>query len=95
MRTTPDENARMAEWIAAKLNRMEGEVRLLIPEGGVSALDAPGQAFHDPLADQALFDTLAARVVQTERRRVIRLPYAVNDPPFAAALAAAFQSIAA
>src|SRR6185437_10791891 len=32
MRTTVEENARMGEWIAAKLNRMEGEVRLVIPE---------------------------------------------------------------
>jgi uncharacterized protein (UPF0261 family) len=95
MRTTPEENIRMAEWIADRLNRMEGEVRLLLPEGGVSALDVPGQAFHDPAADHALFDTLAARVVPTARRRVIRLPYAVNDAPFAAALVDAFRSIAA
>ena len=31
-------------------------MRFLIPEGGVSALDAPGQPFHDPDADAALFD---------------------------------------
>jgi uncharacterized protein (UPF0261 family) len=91
MRTTPEENARMAEWIAAKLNRMEGQVRLLIPEGGVSALDMPGQPFHDPKADAALFDTLSARVVQTEKRRVQRLPLAVNDPAFAAALVEAWR----
>jgi uncharacterized protein (UPF0261 family) len=95
MRTTAEENVRMAEWIAGKLNLMEGEVRLLIPMGGVSALDMPGQPFHDPDADRALFDTLVARVVQTDRRRVMQLPYAVNDPPFAAALADAFRSIAA
>jgi uncharacterized protein (UPF0261 family) len=95
MRTTVAESIQMAEWIAAKLNRMEGEVRLLIPEAGVSALDLPGQPFHDPRADRALFDTLAASVLPTARRRVIRLPYAVNDPPFAAALVDAFRSIAA
>jgi uncharacterized protein (UPF0261 family) len=48
MRTTLEENIRMAVWIAAKVNRMEGPVRLMIPEGGVTLLDAPGQAFHDP-----------------------------------------------
>ncbi|MBV9812983.1 MAG: Tm-1-like ATP-binding domain-containing protein [Acetobacteraceae bacterium] len=94
MRTTAEENARMGAWIAGKLNRMEGEVRLLIPEGGVSAIDVPGQPFHDPDADRALFDSLMAHVVQTESRRVVRLPYAINDPPFVEALVAAFRSIA-
>ena len=40
MRTTPDENRRCARWIAAKLNRAEAPFCVLIPEHGVSALDA-------------------------------------------------------
>ena len=31
MRTTAEENVRMAEWIAARINRMEGPVHLLMP----------------------------------------------------------------
>jgi uncharacterized protein (UPF0261 family) len=54
----------------------------------------PGQAFHDPVADQALFDTLARQIVSTTARRVIRLPLAINDAAFAAALVAAFYEIA-
>jgi len=83
MRTTIDENVRQGRWIAEKLNRCEGEVRFLLPEGGVSALDAPGEPFWDPAADAALFDTLAADVRQTERRKLIRSPYHINDPQFA------------
>ena len=94
MRTTPEENVRVAEWIAARINRMEGPVRLLIPEGGVSAIDVPGQPFHDPAADQALFDTLTARVVATPLRHVVRLPYAINEPAFVQTLVAAFHDIA-
>ena len=94
MRTTPEENRRMAEWIAARLNRMEGKVRLLLPEGGVSAIDVPGQPFHDADADTALFDTLTQRVVQTGRRRIIRVPYPINAPEFSAALVAAYRDIA-
>ena len=30
---------------------MDGPVRFFLPEGGVSALDAPGKPFHDPEAD--------------------------------------------
>ena len=47
MRTTPEECTRMGRWIGERLNRMEGQVRFFLPEGGVSALDAPGKPFHD------------------------------------------------
>jgi uncharacterized protein (UPF0261 family) len=94
MRTTPEENVRMGEWIAERLNRMQGPVRFFLPEGGVSLLDAPGQPFHDPKADQALFETLEARVAPSANRRLIRLPGNVNDPAFATALVAAFRETA-
>ena len=48
MRTTPEENERMGSWIGERLNQMDGPVRFFLPEGGVSALDAPGQPFWDP-----------------------------------------------
>ncbi len=56
MRTTPDENAHIGRFIVDKLNRMEVPVRFLIPDGGVSGIDAPGKPFWDPAADKALFD---------------------------------------
>jgi uncharacterized protein (UPF0261 family) len=83
MRTTVEENIRQGRWIAEKLNQCEGEVRFLLPMGGVSALDAPGQAFWDPAADGALFDTLATELRQTDQRKLLRLPYHINDPQFA------------
>lgn len=94
MRTTVEENTRQARWIAERLNRCEGEVRFLLPMGGVSALDAPGQAFWDPAADTALFDTLTAEFRQTDRRRLVRLPYHINDPQFAQAVVEEFLTIA-
>jgi uncharacterized protein (UPF0261 family) len=42
--------------------------------------------FHDPQADTALFDALEQTVRQTERRRLVRVPHALNDPRFADAL---------
>ena len=83
MRTTPGENSRQGAWIAERLNRCEGEVRFLIPEGGVSALDAPGKPFWDPEADAALFAALEQHLEQTSRRRLVRVPYHINDPLFA------------
>lgn len=93
MRTSPDENRRIAQWIADKLNRSTAAVTVVIPEGGVSMLDAPGQPFHDPDADQALFDELQHRLVVSEDRKLVRYPYHINDPAFANALISEFQSI--
>lgn len=94
MRTTPDENERMGRWIGERLNACAGQVRFLIPEGGISAIDAPGAPFHDPLADAALFAALEATVKPSPRRRLIRLPHHINDPEFADALVAHFRDIA-
>jgi uncharacterized protein (UPF0261 family)/ABC-type branched-subunit amino acid transport system ATPase component len=94
MRTTPEENARIGRFLADKLNRMTGPVRFLVPEGGVSGLDAPGRPFHDPPADKALFDALAAEFRATADRRLVRLPHHINDEAFAAALVSAFREIA-
>ena len=93
MRTTPEENARIGQFIAAKLNRMQGPVRFLIPEGGVSGLDKPDGPFWDPAADKALFDSIAKDFVSSSSRKLIRLPHHINDPAFAAALAANFREI--
>ena len=93
MRTTAEENTRMGRWIGERLNRMQAPVRFLIPEGGVSALDAPGQAFHDPAADAALFAALEDTVEQTATRRLVRLPHNINDAPFAAAVIEAFRDL--
>ncbi|MGQ4880770.1 Tm-1-like ATP-binding domain-containing protein [Billgrantia sp. LNSP4103-1] len=93
MRTTAEENALMGRWIGEKLNRSRGPLRFLLPEGGVSALDAPGQPFHDPKADAALFDALEATVRQTAERRLIRCPWHINDPEFAATAVAEFHKV--
>ena len=93
MRTTAEENARMGRWIGEKLNRMDGPVRFLIPEGGVSLIDAPGKPFHDPAADAALFRALEETVRPAANRKLIRLPYNVNDPAFAEALVKAFGEV--
>ncbi len=93
MRTTIDENIRVGNWIAAKLNRMEGPVRFLLPRGGLSAIGVAGMPFHDRQADAALFETLRAQVRTGPQRRLIDLPWAINDPLFASAMVDAFLDI--
>jgi uncharacterized protein (UPF0261 family) len=93
MRTTADENRQFARWIAAKLNRAESPFTILIPEGGVSALDAPGRPFFDPEADAALFDELEASLEPGPGRTIRRLPLQINDPAFALALVESFLDL--
>jgi uncharacterized protein (UPF0261 family) len=95
MRTTPEENEAVGRFIVERLNRMEGPVRFLIPEGGVSLIDAPGQPFHDPAADRALFTAIERQFRPAAQRRLIKLSYNINDPAFARALVANFREIAA
>jgi uncharacterized protein (UPF0261 family) len=93
MRTTAEENVMFGELIARKLNTCNGPVRFLLPEGGVSLIDAPGQPFWDPEADAALFAAIEQGVEQTADRRVVRVAANVNDPAFADAVLAAFAEV--
>ena len=93
MRTTPAENAQAGTWLAEKLNRSPGHVRLLLPLGGVSMLDAPGQPFHDPAANAALFAAIEATFKPSDTHRLLRFPHHINDPAFAAAIVAEVVSL--
>jgi len=94
MRTTPAENVAIGRWIAERLNRCDGELCFLLPLGGVSAIDAPGMPFHDPQADEALFAAIRSTFQATARRRLLELPFNINEPAFADAAVAEFRKIA-
>jgi uncharacterized protein (UPF0261 family)/ABC-type branched-subunit amino acid transport system ATPase component len=93
MRTTTDECRAIGEFIAAKLNAMQGRVRFLIPEGGVSAIDKPGQPFHDYEANRVLFTTIEQNFRAGADRKLLRLPHHINDDAFADALVAAWHEV--
>lgn len=84
MRTTAEECGVVGRRIAEQLNRARGPVVLVLPLRGVSMIDAPGQPFHDPVADRALFDALKQHAAPTVRIREIDVH--INDPRFAQAL---------
>jgi uncharacterized protein (UPF0261 family) len=68
-------------------------VRFFLPEGGVSALDAPGQPFWDPEADAALFTAMEHSVRQTSNRQLIRVKRHINEPEFASAIVNALRPL--
>ncbi|MEW4567895.1 Tm-1-like ATP-binding domain-containing protein [Tautonia sp. JC769] len=88
MRTLPDECRAIGERMAQALFNARVETIVLIPEQGVSALDAPGQPFHDPEADAALFSAIRDGLRGATHTRVESLPLHLNDPRFADAAVA-------
>jgi uncharacterized protein (UPF0261 family) len=91
MRTTPEENEALGRRMAEILGRARGPVVVLIPRRGLSALDAPGQPFHDPEADDALFAALSAGLSANPQVRLESRDEHINDPSFARAAARAMM----
>ncbi len=85
MRTTPEENARMGEIFAEKLNKATAPVAFYVPMQGFSEVDAPGQPFWWPEADQAFLESLQKHLRPDIEVCVMDLN--VNDPAFSGAVA--------
>jgi uncharacterized protein (UPF0261 family)/N-acetylglutamate synthase-like GNAT family acetyltransferase len=83
MRTTPEDNAALGRTIAERLVRSEGPTAVIVPRGGVSALDAPGKPFWWPEADAALFDSLRKGLEGHPNVLLIERDEHINDPRFA------------
>ena len=85
MRTTPEENRELGRRLAEQLNASKGPAAVYLPLKGISVISAPGQPFHWPEADQALF-----RSIKESLRPEIslhELDLNINDPAFAGAVA--------
>jgi len=81
MRTNPEENVMIAEFIAAKLNRAGGPVAVMLPLGGLSSIDRPGKIFYDPEANAALFATLKRKL--SPAVEIVEDEHHLDDPEFA------------
>ena len=77
MRTSPGENRDIAAFIARKLNAAKSPVTVVLPLGGLSTIDRPGQVFFDPQANDMLFTTL--RDSLSSHIRVVESHWNVND----------------
>ena len=82
MRTTPDENEELGRRVGSKLAAAASPTVLIIPRGGVSALDAMGQTFWDEEADARLFRAVLEKVGGSAVE-VIDYPGNINDPELA------------
>ncbi|MEK5443472.1 Tm-1-like ATP-binding domain-containing protein [Fredinandcohnia sp. FSL W7-1320] len=78
MRTTIEENHKLGEIIAHKLNKSSSPVVLVFPKGGVSLLDRAGQPFDGQEEREALYD--AIKVNLKEHITLIEVEEDINDP---------------
>ena len=93
MRTDESESAEIGKWLAHKLNKMTGPVRMLVPSGGFSALDAPGKDFWLPEANMVLIDELQLGFVQSPEHQLRILPHHINSPEFSKTLVDALKEV--
>ncbi|WP_276255683.1 Tm-1-like ATP-binding domain-containing protein [Halomontanus rarus] len=84
MRTTAEECAELGRIIAEKLTASNGPTALALPLRGVSMLDSDGEVFHDPAADDALFDALREHV--GDDVELLEVDAHVNSEAFARAV---------
>jgi len=82
MRTSLEENIKIGNKIAEKLNMAKGDTVLMLPLKGVSMIDAPNQAFYGPEEDEALFETLRTNLDQSIVQ-LDELPLHINEQEFA------------
>ncbi len=85
IRTSPEEMARVGQFIAGRLNKAQGLVAVLIPLGGFSFSDRPGHSFYDPEANMALIAALEAELEPQVSLQKIEAH--INDVAFADAVA--------
>ena len=81
MRTTREENIALGKILAEKANASRAPVAFILPRRGLSILDAEGERFWDPEADQALFD--AIREHANPDIPIWEIDANINDPVFA------------
>lgn len=86
VRTSAAECAQLGTMIAGKLNRATGAVTVFIPRRGTSMYGIAGAVFHDPRADEALFDSLIRSLRPSID--VVDMDTNINDPDFGKAMAA-------
>lgn len=81
MRTNVEENIALGKILSEKLNRSTGPTAVLIPEAGLSQIDAAGNVFADPIANQTLVDSIRKNL--NSEIPLINLPLHINDRRFA------------
>ena len=86
MRTTVAENQKIGAKLAEKWNKSETTMAVMLPEQGVSMIDAEGQPFEGKEERAALFDAIQ-NGIDNANVEILKLDCNINDQSFAEAAA--------
>jgi uncharacterized protein (UPF0261 family) len=92
MRTLAEEMERCAHFVLKEINRSQGPITILLPEGGLSSLDKEGGPFWNPEVNAILFHALEKGFQSGPGREIHRTPHHINDPAFANRIFASLMS---
>ena len=81
VRTSAAECSELGKILSRKANANKAPTSILLPTKAISLISAEGQVFHDPAADEALFDALR----EEAEVEVMELAVEINSEDFARA----------
>lgn len=82
MRTDPLECRELGKRLAQRVSRLGGPCTVLMPLLGISEIAVGGRVFHDPEADEALFEAVRNHL-DHDRVKLVEMETNINDPRFA------------
>ncbi|MBO6638172.1 MAG: Tm-1-like ATP-binding domain-containing protein [Roseitalea sp.] len=82
MRTDPLECRELGKRLAQRVSRLGGPCTVLMPLLGISEIAVGGHVFHDPEADEALFEAVRNHL-DHDRVKLVEMETNINDPRFA------------
>lgn len=95
MRTSKENSLQIGKFIASQLKTHASspdKIKVILPTGGISMIDAPQQAFHDPEADAELFKAVDEGLRESGIE-VEKFPDHINDEKFAAQVCRALLDV--
>ena len=92
VRLTPEELKAVAELIAAKLNKVRGPVKVLLPLKGFSFPNREGHELWDPVGNQAFIETFKAKIAPSIA--VEEVDAHINDAEFIDRVVASYLEMA-
>lgn len=90
VRTTEDENIRLAKIIAEKANRANGLITIVIPLKGFSAVDKLGHNFYDPVIIKSFIKTIESNI--KKEVNLFKVDAHINDEKFAQKLVEIYEN---
>jgi uncharacterized protein (UPF0261 family) len=82
MRTNAEECVAVGRFLVEKLGKAKRPIKILLPRGGLSSIDRPGEIFYLPEANEALFATIEEGLRGTPNVEIIADPRHIDDDGF-------------